>query len=123
MMCVWGNGSMHIIQRGNAVARFEPPFSLYSFRSPVIETLLLKTRRREQVENNDCFLSVTPHRKSMLELRTRLPKLIVTNTELFYACEFNVDEELFLLGFALPDLSGVDFSYMLVIRAGRLPRY
>ena len=61
MMCVWGNGSMGIIQGGNAVARFMTPFSLYSFRSPVIETLLLKTRRREQVENNDCFLSVTHH--------------------------------------------------------------
>ena len=58
----------------------------------------------------------------MLELRTCLPKLIVTNTKLFYACEFNDNEELFVLGFALPHLSGMDVSCMRVIRDGHLPQ-
>ena len=49
----------------------------------------------------------------MLDIRTWLPKLIPTNTKLFDACEFNDNEELFLLSFALPHLSGIDVSCML----------
>ncbi len=53
MMGIWGNGSVCIIQCGDAVARLEFPFLLYSFWSPVVETVFLEIWRREQVKYDD----------------------------------------------------------------------
>ena len=47
----------------------------------------------------------------MMEIRTGLPKLVVTDAELFYAREFDDNQEILLFGFSLSDLSGIDVGY------------
>lgn len=47
MVGIWGNSSVRFVQYAYAVARLEPPFSLYTFWSPVVEALLLEIWGRE----------------------------------------------------------------------------
>ena len=47
----------------------------------------------------------------MMEIRTGLPKLVVTDAKLFYAREFDDNQEILLFSFSLSDLSGIDVGY------------
>ena len=46
----------------------------------------------------------------MLEKRTRLPKLVVTDAELPYAREVDADQEIVFFSFSLSDLDGIDIG-------------
>ncbi len=59
-------------------------------------------------------ISSQSHTAPMMEIRTGLPKLVVTDAELFYAREFDDNQEILLFGFSLSDLSGLYVSYMRV---------
>ena len=47
----------------------------------------------------------------MLERRTRLPKLVITDAELSYPLEFDENQEILFLSFSLSDLRGINVSY------------
>src|SRR6266702_3936882 len=59
-------------------------------------------------------ISSQSHTALMLEIRTGLLKLVVTDAELFYARKFYNNQEILLFSFSLSDLSGIDVSYMRV---------
>jgi hypothetical protein len=47
----------------------------------------------------------------MLERRTGLPKLVITDAELSYPAEFDENQKILFLSFPLSDLGGIDVSY------------
>ena len=56
-------------------------------------------------------VSSQSHTETMLERRTRLPKLVITDAELSYPLEFDENQGILFLSFSLSDLGGINVSY------------